>query len=87
MKDLQEAVTGEVGDAAKLAHALKSMCSSAGARRAAMMCEDIERMLNSAEPVDAMQIANLSDTVLLSIAEMTRLFPAVSDRTDPLQSN
>ena len=82
LKDLQEAVTGEVGDAAKLAHALKSMCSSAGARRAAMMCEDIERMLNSAEPVDAMQIANLSDTVLLSIAEMTRLFPAVPDRTE-----
>lgn len=42
LNDLRDALDGDMDEGAKLAHALKSMCNSAGGRRAALICQAIE---------------------------------------------
>jgi signal transduction histidine kinase/CheY-like chemotaxis protein len=47
LQDLMKGLEGAYAEGAKLAHALKSMCNSAGARRAALICQAIEDSLKS----------------------------------------
>ena len=60
----------EHDEIARLIHALKSMCNSAGAMRAAAQCEALEQLAKSGQPIPQSDIAELAATVELTCAAM-----------------
>ena len=70
-QDLSDAFGGDMAEAAKLAHALKSMCNSAGARRAALICQSIEDAFNAKAPPEAEWLASLGTTIGETVDAMT----------------
>lgn len=70
LRDLADAIEERDPDTASVAHALKSMCSSAGARRAAVICQAIEDRARSGRPVEPVYVGALEDTVTETLAEM-----------------
>jgi len=59
LDNLRAGLDGPPHEAAKLAHALKSMCLSAGAARAGGLCGTIEESCKAGEPVPASTLAAL----------------------------
>jgi len=70
-QDLAGAFGGDMAEAAKLAHALKSMCNSAGARRAALICQLIEDAFNAKTPPAPEWLASLGTTIGETVDAMT----------------
>ncbi|KPB01875.1 hybrid sensor histidine kinase/response regulator [Ahrensia marina] len=66
----------------QLAHALKSMCSSAGAYAAQQICEEIESQASLGERPDTSIISKLTDTIELTITEMSGMLEAPNDQPE-----
>ena len=61
------AITADRLALADAVHALKSMCSNIGARRAAMACDDLEKLARSGEDFDA---ANGAARIACEVAQV-----------------
>jgi two-component system sensor histidine kinase BarA len=61
--DLKNGLDGPADGAAKLAHALKSMCLSAGAGRAAAICGGMENKLKAGDLVQEAEVLLLLDAI------------------------
>ena len=72
LADLEGRLAGPPSEARKVAHALKSMCMSAGAERAAAICSDIENQLRENHPLPLKAIESLRLAVSQTVEEMTR---------------
>jgi HPt (histidine-containing phosphotransfer) domain-containing protein len=66
----------------QLAHALKSMCSSAGAYAAQQICDEIESQASLGERPDTSIISKLTDTIELTITEMSGMLGAPNDQPE-----
>ncbi|MEF2552636.1 ATP-binding protein [Aurantimonas sp. A2-1-M11] len=73
LEDLQEAMASGSAETARLAHALKSMCNSAGAARAAGLCGDIEAAAQAGEPIAPAAITELGQVLGDSHAALAAL--------------
>ena len=82
-ENLRNAAESGSPETGKLAHALKSMCASAGAARSAAACEEIERRArqgNTCEEIDLRRLADSLDLSLRAMKEHLRLLPDAQDR-------
>ncbi len=73
LEDLKTALAGNDPDSAGAAHALKSMCSSAGAKRAADICQRIEDGCKAEADIDPQLIDMLKWALDSTGDEMTRI--------------
>ena len=89
LQTLRDGIGGEPAEAAKLAHALKSICTSAGARRAAVIGETVELMLKQGDRPLPTLMDELDRSIISTISAMKMHTPAefVHDRaTGPVQA-
>ncbi|MEL6920494.1 MAG: ATP-binding protein [Pseudomonadota bacterium] len=83
---LQKAVADDADavDIQSLAHGMKSMCSSAGAQRAALAASVLEDAARQGLPPDALALTALGETLELTFTAMTEKLPAQNgDADDP----
>ena len=73
LADVQRAYDDGKGDGAQSAHALKSICNSAGAERAAFICGQIEFDWSNNRAVNALTITNLAKAVEEARQQLSRL--------------
>ena len=73
LADLRQAEEDSRSDGAALAHALKSMCNSAGAGRAAAICEDIETGWKAGRPAGAATLDQLEAALRASFDGLAAL--------------
>ena len=68
-------------EVSKQAHALKSMCLSAGAARVAEICEAIEKSAKAGQTADALQrLPDLAPKLDATLAEMQRRLASRTQR-------
>lgn len=69
---------------AKYAHALKGSCSNFGARRAIVMCTEIERLAKEhRHAVDCQALDSLAHKITHEFAEITRVLRVVRQKIHP----
>ncbi|MDX1730935.1 MAG: Hpt domain-containing protein, partial [Aurantimonas coralicida] len=76
LADLREAVAAGSDETARLAHALKSMCNSAGAARAAGLCGAVEAAAQAGEPIAPGMLDEIAATLADSHAALAALATA-----------
>ncbi|MDX1732578.1 MAG: response regulator, partial [Aurantimonas coralicida] len=76
LADLREAVAAGSDETARLAHALKSMCNSAGAARAAGLCGTVEAAAQAGEPIAPGMLDEIAATLADSHAALAALATA-----------
>lgn len=72
---------GKLGqDSKRLVHALKSSCTSAGAARAASLCQSLELTIEEGHIVSEEEIRALGTAIIDTIAEMGKLLDVAVDK-------
>ena len=81
LSDIRNAMQSDADyeELAKLIHALKSICNSAGAMRAAALCEKLEQQAKSGEPISAESRDELESVVEDTIGTMKGLNARLAD--------
>ncbi|WP_050767397.1 ATP-binding protein [Aurantimonas manganoxydans] len=85
LADLREAVATGSEDTARLAHALKSMCNSAGAARAAGFCGAVEAAAQAGEPIAPGMLDDITATLADSHAALAAI--AITPDADPAEQS
>ena len=87
LADLREAVAAGSDETARLAHALKSMCNSAGAARAAGLCGAVEAAAQAGEPIAPGMLDEIAATLADSHAALAALALATAPDADAAEQS